>query len=238
VDEQLRLMMELQKLDSEIIAKSRTVREIPLKVTAIEKPLRETRAGVEKERQSFDSMEKKKRDKELELNESSDRIARLKERTADIKDNKAYQAHLIEIESAEKHSYGIEDEILSLMEELEEEGEKLKKAEKALEEKERKAALQKKELDDEICSAKKELEEMKARRNEFTEPLEKYNYEMYMSLLRNTGGLAVTEARGEVCSGCNMNIMPQFFMELKKNEAINQCPQCRRILYYKEPAGK
>jgi predicted nucleic acid-binding Zn-ribbon protein len=238
VDEQLRLLVELQHLDSQIIAKSKTVKEIPGKVTTIEKPLKRARALLEKERQGQEAMEKKRRDKERELNESNDRIEKLKERIADIKDNKAYQAHLKEIESAEKHTYAIEDEILALMEALEEEGKKIKEAEKAFDEEEQTVNQQKKELEEEIGQAEKGLEEMKAQRKAFTEPLEDKYYETYMTLLKNAGGLAVTEARDEVCTGCNMNIMPQFFVELKKNDTINKCPQCRRILYYKEPAVK
>jgi predicted nucleic acid-binding Zn-ribbon protein len=30
-----------------------------------------------------------------------------------------------------------------------------------------------------------------------------------------------------------MNIPPQLFVEIKKNEKIIQCPQCNRILYWK-----
>nr|NIP32403.1 hypothetical protein [Candidatus Saccharibacteria bacterium]NIV12038.1 hypothetical protein [Fodinibius sp.]NIV97856.1 hypothetical protein [Candidatus Saccharibacteria bacterium]NIX00699.1 hypothetical protein [Phycisphaerae bacterium] len=31
--------------------------------------------------------------------------------------------------------------------------------------------------------------------------------------------------------GCNMNIMPQLAVEIKKGEEIHRCPQCNRILY-------
>jgi predicted nucleic acid-binding Zn-ribbon protein len=44
----------------------------------------------------------------------------------------------------------------------------------------------------------------------------------------------VVEARDEICQGCNMNMPPQMFVELKKNAEIIQCLQCERILYWKE----
>jgi len=56
-----------------------------------------------------------------------------------------------------------------------------------------------------------------------------------MTLLRDSGdGVAVTTARNELCSGCDMNIPPQLYVEIRKNEEILQCPQCRRILYASE----
>jgi predicted nucleic acid-binding Zn-ribbon protein len=52
-------------------------------------------------------------------------------------------------------------------------------------------------------------------------------------LLEICAGLAVIEVKDEICQGCNMNIPPQLFVELKKNEEIYNCPHCRRIIFYK-----
>lgn len=66
-----------------------------------------------------------------------------------------------------------------------------------------------------------------------TETLDKETYNLYMSLIESGKGVAVAEAKKEVCQGCNMNIPPQLFVEIKSNEEILQCPQCHRILYFK-----
>ncbi|MDH4232853.1 MAG: C4-type zinc ribbon domain-containing protein, partial [Nitrospirota bacterium] len=60
-------------------------------------------------------------------------------------------------------------------------------------------------------------------------------YSRYKALLLDSGdGVAVTTARDELCSGCDMHIPPQLYVEIRKNEDIIQCPQCRRILYSSE----
>jgi predicted nucleic acid-binding Zn-ribbon protein len=56
-----------------------------------------------------------------------------------------------------------------------------------------------------------------------------------MTLLKNKAGLAVVPVRNEVCGGCNMNIMPQLFVEIKKNEELHRCPQCGRFLFAENP---
>ncbi|GAB4390713.1 MAG: C4-type zinc ribbon domain-containing protein [Thermodesulfovibrionales bacterium] len=232
MNEQLRLLVELQKLDSVIIEKDRQIRAIPARISSAEKPLRQAEARLEGQRSQYRAAEKKRKDKEMELDRLGDRIAKLKDRTAAIKDNKAYQAHLKEIESAEKEHYLLEDEILALMETLEAEAKEVKEAEKALEAEKAREAELKRELDAEVAEARGKLDALKEKRKEIVAPLEQENYALYMGLLKTKAGLAVCEVRDEVCQGCNMNIMPQLYVEIKKNQEISQCPQCGRILYH------
>jgi len=237
VNEQIRLIVELQKLDTEIIARDRTIKGIPLRISSMEKPLKEAEARAEAEKAKLQAAEKKKRDRERDLDESSAMLQKLRERTALIKDNKAYQAHLKEIEASERASRDIEDSILDLMEEMETEGRTLRAAEEALKKEREKADELRRQLDAEVAEARQKLSGIKSRRSEFTSRIEGELYGTYMSLLKTLGGVAVTEARDEVCTGCNMHIMPQLFVEIKKNEEVIHCPQCRRILYFRDEAG-
>ncbi len=234
MQEQIRLLVELQELDTEIIARAKKIKKIPLKISSMERPLKDSDASLEAEKKKLQATEKKKKDRELELQANEDRIGKLKDRTAGIKDNKAYQAHLKEIETVERTSRGIEDVILEHMEELEERSMEVATAEEALAGRKQEAEKLRKELEAEVREAEKELDAFKARRPRYTGSLERENYDAYMQLLRAHDGLAVTEARDEVCTGCSMTIMPQLFVEIKKNDLIFQCPQCKRFLYHRE----
>ena len=59
-----------------------------------------------------------------------------------------------------------------------------------------------------------------------------------MTLYNNRNGKAVVETKSEVCLGCHMNIPPQLFNDVKKNEEIVICAYCNRILYYVEEIAK
>jgi predicted nucleic acid-binding Zn-ribbon protein len=228
VNEQLEHLVKLQELDSRIISLSRRIRAIPEK--------KQAEANLDAQKKNVQGAEKKKKDKEMELEENNERIGKLRDRTAQIKDNKAYTAHLKEIDAAEKHSYEIEDSILELMEEIETENTRVGTAEEELTGKKQEAEALRKELDAEVKEATGKLEVMKAGRAEHVEKLNKGLYDEYMNLLTSLDGLAVTEAAGEVCGGCNMNIMPQLFVQIKENKEIFRCPQCKRILFYREQA--
>lgn len=231
MNEQLKLLVELQKLDTEIINKNKQIQQIPRKLSASDKSLKEAQKKVDEAKGRLDDAEKEKREKDLALKENNDHIEKLKERTSAIKDNKAYNAHIKEIESTERSSSKIEEDILKLMDELETRKAALKDKEDALKAEEARAGEAKKKLETEVAQAKQELEEMFSGRAKYRTPLDKDLYNEYMNLLKSKDGLAVAQVRHEVCGGCNMNIMPQLFVEIKKQEKIHYCPQCGRFLY-------
>lgn len=235
MNEQLRLLIELQKLDSQIIAYSKTIKAIPQKISAMDAPIEEAQANLEKANAKLQDMEKNKRERELAVEEVKDKIEKAKERTAAIKDNKAYHAHLKEIENLEKSTISIDDEVLAIMEEMDSFGTETKAATEALETEKARAAAMKKTLDEEEQQAKKELERMMSERGQFVDPIEEKNFALYKKIITEEGGLAVAPVDNEICGGCYMNVMPQLIQTIKKGDTISQCPQCKRILYFEQP---
>ncbi|MEW6419273.1 MAG: C4-type zinc ribbon domain-containing protein [Nitrospirota bacterium] len=233
MNEQIKCLVELQRIDSNILDRKHTMDVIPSKISKAERPLKESQAALDKTKQRHSSLEKKKRAKEGELDAINEKIKKLKARTADIKTNKEYQAHLKEIESAEKERYTVEDEILLIMEELDVSSKEMESEEEKLRvEKDRLEAF-KNQLDKEMLEAEKELLTLKKMRSRIVDNIDKEIYNRYIDLIESSNGIAVTEVKEAICQGCNMNIPPQLFVEIKKNEEIIHCPQCRRILYYK-----
>ncbi len=231
---QLELLVSLQDLDTSILEKASLVEEMPRRLSAKQKPLDEAKASLEAKKKEHDALLKKRRAKETEVEDLNQRITKAKARTGEIKTNKEYQAHLKEIEASEKERYKIEDEILSIMEEIEASERFIKEEEKNVKAEEAKVGVMKKEIDAQVEEAKKEIAAIKQKRTAFAASVDQDVYELYMKVMRKHHGLAVVAAKGERCTGCNMNIMPQLFVEIKKGEEISQCPQCDRILYYKE----
>lgn len=231
--EDLRLLIELQEIDSAIVKKVDIIKAIPRKVSSVEQPLRDAQSVYEKSKQGYEISQKKKREREQFLEDVNEKMKKLKARISEIKTNKEYQAYLKEIESAEKERRAVEDEILSLMEALDTANRELSQQEaKVMGEVERVEAFKKK-LRGDIEETEKEMDELKLRRERLVKGIDGELYSLYFKLLETKRGLAVVETKGEVCQGCNMNIPPQLFVEIKKNEKIMQCPQCNRILYWR-----
>jgi len=233
VKEQLRLLVTLQEIDLSIARDRETIRAIPRKISTVEKPLKDAQALFDKEKEKCGAMEKKKKERERLLDDVQEKIRKLKARVSEIKNNKEYQAHLKEIASAEEELSAAEDQILVLMESIDVACKALKTEEAGVAAERAKVEAFRKKLDEEVAAAEKELEAQKLLREETVGRIDKDVYELYFSILGSQGGLAVAGAKDEICLGCNMNIPPQLFVELKKNEKIMHCPQCGRILYWK-----
>ena len=231
--EQLERLIELQKIDSKILDKKRMTDEIPLRISEAEFPLKESLTAIDKIKQRHDSLELKKRGKERELDDTNEKIKKLKTRTTEIKTNKEYQAHLKEIESVEKERNNIEDEILMVMEEIDTSSKEIESGEAKLRTEKDKIEVFKKKLESEMLEAERELLPLKEIRSKIVAAVDEELYGQYITLFESCSGLAVTEAKEEICLGCNMNIPPQLFVEIKRDEEIFHCPQCRRILYCK-----
>ncbi|MCX7794024.1 MAG: C4-type zinc ribbon domain-containing protein [Thermodesulfovibrionales bacterium] len=230
----LQKLIELQELDHTILQRTKEVEtDIPAGISDISAQSEKIQKETEKARQRLAELEKKKKQKERELDDVEEKIKKLKARTPEIKTNKEYQALLSEIEGAEKEKLKIEDEILNLMELTEEVKIELRTQEAELKKKEAELEKRKKELLLLKEEKEKNLDELRHKRSVLVGEIDPGDYELYMSLLEKGKGLAVTVAVDSICQGCYLNIPPQLYVEIKKNDRLIQCPQCKRILYWK-----
>jgi predicted nucleic acid-binding Zn-ribbon protein len=234
VNELISLLRKLQDIDSRILEKSLFIEKVPARIHEVDEPLKQANVELEKIRQNNEVLLKKRREKEKILEEVGERIKKMKSRVTDIKTNKEYQAHLKEIESSEAEIAKIEEEILFVMEDLDNTAKVRKEREEKVGRETEKVNAFKKQLDREIEEHRKELSLLKEERAQMGRRIDPEVYSLYMKLLDTGNGVAVTRTKNEICLGCNMNIPPQLFVEIKKKEEIFQCPQCRRILYYDE----
>ncbi|VAX27649.1 hypothetical protein MNBD_NITROSPIRAE02-1391 [hydrothermal vent metagenome] len=235
--EELKLLVALQEIDSVILRKRLELKKAPEEIKRYQGPLSESEKAYRREKEKCEAIEKKKKQKELEVKEVDDRIEKLKSRMSDIKTNKEYQARLKEIEAIERERSRLEDDILYMMEELDEVSGGLKEAESRIgDEKKRLQSLQK-ELDEKSDLIKKELAELEEQREALARKIPAALYNRYMDVFQKSSGLSVVEAEDERCLGCYMSIPPQIYVEIKMSEEIVQCPQCGRFLYRKETAA-
>jgi hypothetical protein len=235
VKEILKLLIDLQQKDTLILEKRRFIDKVPLRIFEVDEPLKQAKLELENIKKKNEAATQKKRDKEMMLAEAQEKIRKMKARVSDLKTNKEYQAYQKEIEASEKEVFAVEDGILQLMEEIDVVSKEQKQKETIVNAEVEKINAFKKELDVEAAKQEKELDALKRERVDMVARIDPDVYNTYMTLLRDSGdGVAVTTARNELCSGCDMNIPPQLYVEIRKNEEILQCPQCRRILYASE----
>jgi predicted nucleic acid-binding Zn-ribbon protein len=234
MEEQLSLLIQLQEIDTKIRIQSEQRNRLPEALAALEHRRVATKNDLDMVKESLQTAQKNKRERDKDLEVGAQKVDKLKARTSEIKTNKEYQAMLKEIEAAEQENKAIEDDILSLMEKIDGAAAQITLAEQRAREDETAIQAEQKQHEAAFAKLETELKAIELARKELVSRIQPSVLVQYQKLLVSKGGVAMAEARGESCSGCYMSIPPQVFVNVKKNESVITCPNCGRILYYKE----
>ncbi|MEW6408591.1 MAG: C4-type zinc ribbon domain-containing protein [Nitrospirota bacterium] len=234
LNEQLRLLINLQNVDKKIQRLVEEKRIIPLKIAEVEKKLKNAEQALEDKKAQYKKKQQEKKEKEILLDDELQRLKKLKSRTSEIKTNKEYQAHMVEIETTEKLIGEAEEKLLTVMEQLEEWTLEINSAEERIVDALKEFQCKKEQLEADDSQMGELLNELKMERQKVTEGIERELYETYNTLLRVRGGLAVVPVEDGSCMGCRLQIPPQVFNDVKKNQDIITCSYCHRFLYWGE----
>ena len=234
MEEQLSLLIQLQEVDAKIRIQSEQKKKLPEILAALERRRAAANDDLVMVKESLQTAQKNKRERDKDLEAGVQKIDKLKARASEIKTNKEYQALLKEIEAAEQENKVIEDDILLLMEKGDGAAAQIAAAEQRAKQEEEAIQAEQKQHQAEFAKLEEELKAVEMARQELISRIKPSILAQYQKLLASKGGIAMAEARNEACSGCYMSIPPQVFVNVKKNESTITCPNCGRILFYKE----
>ena len=230
--DQLEHLIHLQEIDNRLgILKSETAR-IPQRVEAVQKLLADAQKHLAQSHADWEACNHRKREKERDLESCEERLSKTRNRQSEIKTNKEYQLHLQEIETLKGEKGQIEEELLTLMEQLD--GHKGKENELAQTVKaaEQKFESERKQLENQAEALKTERDVVEQEREAVIPTIDPKLLKMYQQIKSLHKELAVVPIRHGTCGGCHMNIPPQRVAEVKARQRILTCSQCQRILYW------
>jgi predicted nucleic acid-binding Zn-ribbon protein len=231
-------LVALQIVDLKIQEMERAKEEIPQRIASLEEEFRKEEERVQAERTELEKLQKERRQREKDLEEEIDRVKKAEARVFEIKTNKEYQAVLKEIDNAKKLNRQREEEILGILERLEEMQNHLGKGEKSLEARRREYQRQVAELKQKAASFDEEMAGEVRQRKEQEKAIPQDLLSKYHMLLEKRQGVAVARVINGVCQACNMNLRPQLYIELQKQDTLIACPNCNRILFWENGSGK
>ena len=234
--EQIALLVELQKIDSEIRGLVLKKKELPERCLRLDEEFRVFSEKMEEERSRFDLSVKAHRDKEQEFKDGQEKLRKTKERLLEVKTNKEYQAMLKEIESIEQKNSGIEEEILSLLERMDSLRKELKHSEEVSQDRRQAYERQRSQIEKEISTLDREILGHQKALQTLSRKIDSTLAKRYEMIKGRKNGLAVVSVVRGVCSGCHMNVPPQLCNELQRSDSFLTCPYCNRILFWEERA--
>ena len=228
----------LQTLDIKIRGMQQEKDEIPTRLAALEGEFKKEEEKVLGQKAELDRLLKDRRHKEKELEEEVERVKKTEVRVFEIKTNKEYQAVLKEVEGAKKLNRQREEEILGILERLEELQKVARQGEKELEAKRKEYQQQLSELQQRAAQFEQKMAAEVKERDERQKGIPPDLLSRYRMLLEKRQGLAVAPVSNGVCNACNMNLRPQLYIELQKQQTLILCPNCSRILFWENGAEK
>ncbi len=235
MNEQLALLIRLQDLDTQLDANVEKRRQVPLLIEAAAKPVEDATAELGKAQSDLDALNRDRREKEQDLKEREERIEKLKGRSAEIKSNKEYQAHLFEIELAQQEKGTVEERLLEMMDRAEALQGTIKRCEDALATRKREHEQERARIESEGRATEAETERLSADVRALVEHLSPGNRQTYDRLKTTRKGLAVVPLRNGACQGCRLALPPQLVADLRKNDKLLTCTYCHRILFWPTP---
>ena len=230
--EQLKLLWELQKIDLELKGIKEEKDRYPKEIKKLDEKQKMEKERIQKEREKIESLEKTRRQKEGHLNTEQEKIKRAEGRMSEVKTNKEYQALLSEIDTIKEANSRIEEEILQVMDEIDELKKDLSKREKEMGSTLEKIEGEREKLQEKTAQGEKAWSERVERRELLSKQIESKLVKLYNTLKEKRQGVGVVSVKNETCQGCFLNVPPQMFIEVQKNNALVRCPHCNRILYW------
>jgi predicted nucleic acid-binding Zn-ribbon protein len=231
MEDQIKMLVELQELDAEIYNRKRLLDAIPERIKELDDSLEQKSEHLKSLEEESKNLQVKRKQKETDLASKEETIRKYKTQLFQIKTNKEYTSLEKEIAGIKADNSILEDEILGFFEEIDEIKKKVSKEREDLESEKGKIKDEKKAIEDEKKVNEAEFNNLKNKRKEFTGKLDKSVLSKYERILNNREGLAMVRVVHDSCGGCNMNLPPQVINEAKLKKELIFCGNCARILY-------
>jgi hypothetical protein len=231
------LLVALQALDSEAVQVAAQKQSLPEKIRLLEETRQKQQGALDEAEEKLKGLIQRHRDQEEQLKRGAEGLKKAKQRLLDVKTNKEYQAILKEMEVIETLQGKVEDEIISLLEQADHMKAAVKQGEKDLSAFLAVFADEKQALEGQVQALDDNLIRLKQERQTLLEALPGDLVRRYETIREKRNGVAVISVWKEVCNGCHMNIPPQMYIELQRSQELRTCPNCHRIIYWRNEAS-
>jgi predicted nucleic acid-binding Zn-ribbon protein len=228
-------LVKLQHAETELRHQEALLAEIPVARQRLDARLQVERARVDAARGAQDSAQKTRKQLEASVQDLETRRSKYKGQLMDVKTNKEYTAMLHEIESVETEIRAKEDGVLAEMEKLEALTAEIRKAEGIFKEVEAEVLAERKDLETRDKQIQIEASRAQKEREEAKKAVPPSMMGLFERVARLRGGVGVSEAKDGSCTACHVKLRLQLWSDIRKNNAIIQCPACQRVLFYEPP---
>ena len=237
IADQLKLLVDLQKIDGEIFHLRRQLEANPAAAARLKEEHQRFTQGLQQAEARYKALEVKRNQKETDLGQKEEQIKKLQIQLFQVKTNKEYTAMQKEIEGFKADKSVLEEEVLRIMEEIDGAKSQVVSEREQLKARESELKSRMDGIEQESQRIKASVGELKAKRGTALPKVDPSILARYERILEWKEGLALVPVVGGSCGGCHMILPPQAVNEVQLATRLVPCEKCARILYYVETSG-
>jgi len=235
LESQIEILASLQTVDREIKEQKGIKQELLGELQGKESEMESKKREIAELKAIYSEKEKLRQEKDRTLQDEGKKAVDKRMRMNRIKNIKELQALQREIDQIKQSNGELEEQLLVMMEEVEGIKSALQSKEDELAQIQGEWKQKQEQMQARISGIDEAVSAASTRRQSIASQVGRDLISRYELLFSRRGGNAVVEAFGGICQGCFMNIPPQLWNEIIRNDKVNLCPSCQRILHYKPP---
>lgn len=231
---QIHQLKELQKLDDQIYEVQQILEKAPDELRDLQDKL--TKAEVQRDRINDKISHLKESESRIsrEREENSERLKKSKSKLMNTGNEKEFSAVTREIDNLEKMTQPREDELLAVRDELRNQNDSLNELNEQYIDLKTQVEARKATLDEQLKSAKDRLAELDRERDESSRSIPKPIFQRYEFIRQRLQHPVIVPLENYICQSCHIAIPPQDFNEMLRGEHIMSCPNCQRLIVWRD----
>lgn len=236
IQDQIASLEELSALDQEIRAIDEELNRDRSAINALKAELAKLEASIATDTATINDMAKTRQELVQEVRQVTTQLEHSREKLARTRNEREANAATRELE-----------ELRRIQKDREEEAGKLQvleaQAQKTKDEAEAKRAEILQKLNSNEGATVQRLNAIEAQKNSKLEIRANIiknlprNILSRYDMIRQRRGVGIAITQDGTCQACHMALAPQLFQRILRNERLEQCPSCQRILFYKPPVA-
>lgn len=231
---QIEQLVALQQVDHEIFDIKGEIRKLPEEVTEMEKKFFAIEAERVKIVDKMEYLTSQEKRVNADIEEDARQIEDSKNKMMQVENTREYHAMIREVDNMERANRTREEEKMILMEEIQRQQDLFADVDGRYNEIKQEYDVKNESLQEKLDELNSKLDSLLGHRSASAQevpPPVLARYEFIRERLENP---VIVPVVSSVCLGCNIAIPPQTFIELQKIQQILSCPNCQRLIYWKD----
>lgn len=230
--EQIEQLIALQKIDDEIFTLDQELAAAPAEQEALQNKFGQVSKKRESQNEKVSYLKEQDKKLRFEIEEETARLKKSKNKMMAAENPKEYNAMMREMDNLERITRDRNHEMETLSEELKIQTDIQKEINAEYTDVNKSLKEVEANIEKRMEKANKEKDALLKKRGEKSKGVPAPVFARYEFIRERLEHPVIVPVEDGVCTGCNITIPPQSYIELQKGSQILSCTNCQRLMYW------